>query len=204
LKDVTAKELKELDPKRFEKEYYKWQEYAADYDWADWIKENFEADMRCEGIKVDTFTWNIGYSQSDGAAFDGHVVIYEWLEANPQYIERYLALYLACKQDGSYMTLRTNNRGFYMHTNIVDHLYETAPEGVFSMLDEDAWTELVIDQWDRAGLEDEMKSTCERFMQDMYDKLRDEYEHVTSEESFIDSCECNEITFEIEGEECEI
>lgn len=204
MKDVTAKELKELDPKRFEKEYYKWQEYAADYDWADWIKENFEADMRCEGIKVDTFTWNIGYSQSDGAAFDGHVVIYEWLEANPQYIERYLALYLACKQDGSYMTLRTNNRGFYMHTNIVDHLYETAPEGVFSMLDEDAWTELVIDQWDRAGLEDEMKSTCERFMQDMYDKLRDEYEHVTSEESFIDSCECNEITFEIEGEECEI
>jgi len=204
LKDVTAKELKELDPKRFEKEYYKWQEYAADYDWADWIKENFEADMRCEGIKVDTFTWNIGYSQSDGAAFDGHVVIYEWLEANPQYIERYLALYLACKQDGSYMTLRTNNRGFYMHTNIVDHLYETAPEGVFNMLDEDAWTELVIDQWDRAGLEDEMKSTCERFMQDMYDKLRDEYENITSEDAFIESCECNEVTFEIEGEECEI
>jgi hypothetical protein len=126
------------------------------------------------------------------------------MEANPQYIERYLALYLACKQDGSYMTLRTNNRGFYMHTNIVDHLYETAPEGVFSMLDEDAWTELVIDQWDRAGLEDEMKSTCERFMQDMYDKLRDEYENLTSEDAFIESCEFNDATFEIEGEECEV
>jgi len=204
LKTVTAKELKELDPKQFQKQYYAWQEYAVYDDWADWIKENFEADMRCEGIKVDKFTWDIGYSQSDGAAFDGHVIIYEWMEANPQYIERYPALYIACKQDGSYMTLRTNNRGFYMHTNIVDHLYETAPEGVFSMLDEDAWTELVIDQWDRAGLEGEMKSTCESYMKDMYYKLRDEYENTTSEEAFIESCECNEVTFEIEGEECEI
>jgi len=204
LKTVTAKELKELDPKRFQKEYFSWVEYAVYDEWADWIKEDFVSQMQVQGINVDKFTWNISYSQSDGAAFDGHVVIYEWMEANPQYIERYLALYLACKQDGSYMTLRTNNRGFYMHTNIVDHLYETAPEGVFSMLDEDAWTELVIDQWDRAGLEDEMKSTCERFMQDMYDKLRDEYENLTSEDAFIESCEFNDATFEIEGEECEV
>jgi hypothetical protein len=30
----------------------------------------------------------------------------------------------------------------------------------------------------------------------LYRELRDEYEHLTSEESFIESCECNEITFE--------
>ena len=204
MKTVTAQELKELDPKRFQKEYEDWQEYACYDEWADWIKEDFESQMRVYGIKVDRFTWDIGYSQNDGAAFDGHVSVYQWMEANPQYIERYPALYLACKSDGGYMTLRTGNRGMHMHANMCDSLYETYPEGVFKMLDEDAWVELVSEQWDSAGLEEEMKSTCERFMSDMYHTLRDEYEHITSEESFIDSCECNEVTFEIEGETCEI
>jgi hypothetical protein len=200
LKDVTAQELKELDPKRFEKEYYAWQEYSADYDWADWIKEDFESQMRVHGIKVDKFVWDISYSQGDGAAFDGHVIIYAWMEANPQYIERYPALYLACKQDGGYMTLRTGNRGMYLHANMCESLYETYPEGVFKMLDEEAWVELVTEQWDSAGLEEEMKAACERFMQDMYDKLRDEYENITSEDAFMESCECNGITFELEEE----
>jgi hypothetical protein len=72
------------------------------------------------------------------------------------------------------------------------------------MLDKDTWVELVEDQSGSLDVEAEIKSTCERFMSEMYYKLRDEYEHLTSEESFIESCECNEITFEIEGEECEV
>jgi len=198
---ISPEELRSQHPKRFEKEYQKWQEYAADYDWADYIKEDFESQMQVQGIHVDRFTWCISYSQGDGAAFDGHVMVYQWMEANPQYIERYPALYLACKSDGSYITFRTNNRGFYMHTNVTEYLYETQPEGVFAMLDEEAWVELVTEQWDSAGLEEEIKSTCERFMSDMYDRLRDEYENITSEDAFVESCECNDITFEIEGEE---
>lgn len=197
----TPEELRSQHPKRFEKEYQKWQEYAADYDWADYIKEDFESQMQVQGIHVDRFTWCISYSQGDGAAFDGHVMVYQWMEANPQYIERYPALYLACKADGSYMTLRVSNRGFHMHTNVSEYLYETQPEGVFAMLDDEAWVELVTEQWGTAGLEGDMKATCDRFMQDFYDRLRDEYENITSEDAFVESCECNDITFEIEGEE---
>ena len=203
MKDVTAKELKELDPKRFEKEYYKWKEYSADYDWAEWVKEDYISQMRVEGINVDNFQWDIGYSQGDGAAFNGHVVVYEWMQANPQYAEQYPALYLACKQDGSYVTLRTG-RGMFMHANLNESWWGTDPCGIFSGLDKDTWVELVDDQAGSLDVEAEIKSTCERFMSEMYYKLRDEYEHVTSEESFIESCECNEVTFEIEGEECEV
>ena len=197
----TPEELRSQHPKRFAKEYQKWQEYAADYDWADYIQEDFESQMQVQGIKVDRFYWDISYSQSDGASFDGHVMVYQWMEANPQYIEQYPALYLACKSDGSYLTFRTNNHGHYMHTNVTEYLWETLPEGVFAMLDEDAWVELVTEQWDSAGLEEEMKSTCERFMSDMYDRLRDEYENITSEDAFVESCECNGVTFETEGED---
>ena len=196
----SPEEFRNQHPKKFEKEYQKWIEYAADYDWADYIKDDFESQMRVQGIKVDRFYWDISYGQGDGASFDGHVMVYQWMEANPQYIERYPALYIACKQDGTYMTLRTNTRGFYMHTDMIEYLNETQPEGVFAMLDEDAWVELVVEQWDSAGLEGEMKSTCERFMKDMYDKLRDEYENITSEDAFLESCEINGITFETEGE----
>ena len=203
MKDVTAKELKELDPKRFEKEYYKWQEYAADYDWAEWVKEDYESQMKCEGIKVDNFEWDVSYSQGDGAAFNGHVVVHEWMQANPQYAEQYPALYLACKQDGSYVTLRAG-RGMFMHANLNESWWATDPCGIFHMLDKDTWVELVDNQAGSLDVEAEIKSTCERFMSEMYYKLRDEYEHVTSEDAFIESCECNEVTFEIEGEECEV
>ena len=198
---ITPEELRSQHPKRFAKEYEAWQEHAIYDDWADWIKEDFVSQMQVQGINVDRFTWCISYSQGDGAAFEGRVFVYQWMEANPQYIERYPALYLACKADGSYAKIRNANRGFYMYCNINESLYETYPEGVFAMLDEDAWHELINEQWDSAGLEEEIKSTCERFMQDFYDRLRDEYENITSEDAFVESCECNEITFEVEGEE---
>lgn len=199
MKTVTAQELKELDPRRFKKEYESWYEYACYDDWADWIKEDYISQMRVEGIKVDNFEWDVSYSQGDGAAFNGHVVVHEWMAANPQYMEQYQALYLACKQDGSYVTLRTG-RGMYMHANMNESWWGTDPEGIFNGLDKDTWGELVDEQGSAASLEDEIKSTCERFMSAMYDTLRDEYEHITSEESFIDSCECNEVTFELEEE----
>ena len=37
------------------------------------------------------------------------------------------------------MTLRVSNRGFYMHTNLTEYLNETQPEGVFDMLEDEAW-----------------------------------------------------------------
>lgn len=170
-------------------------------DWADWIKENFTADMLCVGIHVDNFWWDIGYSQSDGACFDGHVKLHEWMEANPQYMEQYYALYLACKQDGSYISVGTRNRGHYLSFTFNESWWGTDPEGIFKNLEKEAWDELVEDQASSASIEDEIRSTCERFMSDMYDKLRDEYENITSEDAFVESCNCNGVTFEVECED---
>lgn len=197
----TPEELRSQHPKVFEKEYNAWREYMPYHDWADWIKEDFEAEMECDGIHVDNFYWGISYSQGDGASFDGHIQIDEWMEANPQYAEQYQALYLACKQDGSYITVRTGNRGHNMHFKFNESWWGTEPDGIFTGLDKDTWVELVEDQASSASLEDEIRSTCERFMSDMYHKLRDEYEEITSEDAFVESCDCNGITFEVEGED---
>jgi len=71
---------------------------------------------------------------------------------------------------------------------------------VFQNLEQDAWDELIEEQYYAASLEDELQSYVDEVCKDLYSRLRDEYEHLTSEESFIESCECNDITFEIEGE----
>jgi hypothetical protein len=201
LKEVTAQELKALDPRRFKKEYESWMEYQPYHDWAEWLTDDFKAEMKCEGIHVDNFYWDISYSQGDGANFDGYIQISEWMEANPQYAEQYQALYLACEQDGSYITVRTGNRGHNMHFNFNESWWGTEPCGIFHLLDKDTWCELVEDQASSASIEDEIRSTCERFMKDLYYKLRDEYENLTSEDAFVESCECNGVTFEVECED---
>lgn len=200
---ITPEELRSQHPKIFKKEYEDWAQYAVYDDWADWIKEDYESQMRCAGITVDNFEWDIAYSQGDGAAFNGHVKVHEWMEDNPQYMEQYYALYLACKQDGSYVKIRTS-RGMYLHANINESLWGTDPEGIFKNLEKEAWDELVGAQYDAASLEDEIKSTCERFMSDMYRTLRDEYENITSEDAFVESCVANDVTFEIEGEDTHV
>lgn len=181
-------------------------EYATHPDWADWIKEDFEAEMKCVGIHVDNFWWDVSYSQGDGASFDGHVKLHEWMadtkaKDDQTYAEMYPALYLACKQDGSYISVSTRNRGHYLIFSFSESWWGTDPEGIFKGLDRDAWDALVEDQADSADLEDEIRTVCERFMKDMYYKLRDEYAEITSEDAFVASCEANGITFEVEGED---
>lgn len=209
MKTVTAKELKELDPKQFKKEYDDWSLHAADWDWTDWAQDARKEDMKVDGIHVESLYWQVSFSQGDGASFDGSVSIYDWMNAvmadeEFTYAEKYPALYIAAKQDGSFMRIRTGNRGQYLHIEMRENWQGTRAEGIFKGLDDASWEELVEDQASDACLDEDIRLHCERHMQDFYRTLRDEYLHLTSEQSFIESCECNEVTFEIEGEECEI
>lgn len=191
---MDIKELKERYPKRFNDEYWKWTGYAADHDWWDFIYDDFKADCALKGVQVDDIVFSGFWSQGDGAAFAGKVYVYEWMEIM-KLDAQYPIAYLACKSDGSYVTLRRGS-GYNMLSNLEDHLYDSEPEGVFAGLDEMEWRELVEEQFDAMSVESEILTYCEDLAKDLYKSLRDEYDHLTSEESFIESCECNEITFE--------
>ena len=191
---MNVTELKERDPKRFEKEYYKWQEHTLDYDWYKWTEENFIEDCGKQGVRVDSIGFSGFYSQGDGAAFTGRVDVYQWMERKEQHIT-HPAAYLACKDDGSYVSLeivRSNN----MRANLDQWANQTAPSGMFKGLEQEAWEELVDEQISDLNLEDEVLSFCKELAEELYTNLRDEYEHLTSEEMFIEHCEANEITFE--------
>jgi hypothetical protein len=199
-----------MDSRRFEREYSKWREWQWEDDWyIEDALESFRNKYQPKGLEIEQLHYSISYSQGDYASFDGRVFLAEWMQATltcpdgPTYAERYPALYLACDADGSYMRVsgEDDRRGWRVECQ--EGWYGVAPAGIFANLDDAAWEELVYEQCDEADLEAELIAYCQRIGREIYDTLRDSYEHATSEESFIESCEANEITFEIELEECE-
>jgi hypothetical protein len=76
----------------------------------------------------------------------------------------------------------------------------TYAAGIFAGLESEAWDELIEDQYASAGLEKALQDYVDDVSRQLYRDLRAEYEHLSSEQSFIESCECNDITFEIEEE----
>ena len=200
MKTVTAQELLILDKKRFEKEYWLWVEHGvADYDWWEYIYDHFKEKCEALRITVDDMTFSGFGSQGDGAAFAGRVDLTALMERQGLDVT-YPALYIGIKNDGSYARMAFNGNNmrcgsYEMWAN------QTAPEGVFSGLDQEAWEELIDEQDGEAGLEDLALAECQTLARELYRDLEAEYDHLTSEESFIESCECNEVTFEIETEE---
>jgi len=204
--ELTAQQLKELDPKRFEQEHHDWQEYGALWDdWFDSIEQNFTDEMAAHGVQVDRIAFSGFYSQGSYASFDGKVVVHKWMateiyDGGQTYAEAFPALYLAAEQYGSAMLMTTTHRGntnFHFDAGLDD----TTPTGIFQHLDEDAWRELVEQQDDASNLESNIRWFIESKNNELFKQLQDEYEDLTSEESFIGSCECNEVTFNLENDD---
>ncbi len=206
---ITAKELQSVDPAKFQREYLSWREYALDYDWWDYMEESFKARMQAKGYEVTRIHFSLSYSQGDYASFDGRANVAEWMEAHTDgdqtYAEKYPALYLAEQDYGEHATMYSRSDRSCWPTVSLDGycIGNTYSAGVFSGLDSEAWDELVEEQFSDANLEHAMQEDANAECRQLYRDLQSEYEHLTSEESFIESCECNDITFEIEDEECE-
>ena len=208
MKTVTAKELQELDPKRFEKEYWDWTRYAFAHEWWDAVEYGFTDRMAAEGVRVERIGFSLSYSQGDYAAFNGRVDVSMWMQHNKYskdqtFAEAFPALYIAVVQDGSYVLVSEGHRR-RADVSYLSNIEYTMPDGIFKHLDEEAWDELVSDQDVEADLEANLREWVHARCDDLYRDLQREYEDISSEESFIESCECNGVTFEIEGETDEV
>jgi hypothetical protein len=205
-KEVSVTELQKLDPKRFEREYWKWVENH-------WWEGDETINWYIETNMVNPITWHIDpkdiswsgfYSQDDGLAFDASVHLTEYMELKG-YDVTHNALYLDILNYGTiHARVRRGNRySNYMADEAECEDYcvgNTEPAGIYQHLETEAWDELVQEQYD--DLMDSMLKEIGEEAQDharaMYQELENDYEASTSEEQFIESCEINEVTFEIE------
>lgn len=205
---ISAKELQSIDPKRFQKEYSKWVEYGIYDDWWDYIESNLKEELAPFGVTTLRLEFSLGYSQSDYATFTGTIHVSEWMEkvkdGEQTYAEKYPALYLDLLEYGSHASISTAHRSGYGRVNHDHYLGNTYPSGIFQHLDQESWDLLVDEQCIESNIERAMQEWVNDRSRQLYRELRDEYEHLTSEESFIESCECNDITFDLEESDHEI
>lgn len=198
---VTAHQLKELDPKQFEKEYWRWTEGVNDWEWWDYVEEGFREDCKPLGIEVkriyfDTYPWH--------ATFDGRVDVSTWMK-HCKLDEKWYPLWLALDAEKAYVMVSSNNR---RHAGLdfewCENVPYSDPIGIFSDMPEEDWTDMMEELWMQADLYTELKEFLHSTCQDLARKLEEAYDHETSEEAFLDSCEANEVTFDYEGDEDEI
>lgn len=190
---VSMRDLRIEDPIKFRRRYEAWYANYFDYDWWDCVVDNFKEEMGPLGLSVDDVYFSLAYCQSDYASIKGRLDLHKWL-TTAGYGESHLALTLDAKEYGAYWKVTTSGRGYSSDLNYIN--YEpgnTYPTGVFSDLPQDAWDELVREQyesedWDKLAAE-WVREQC----RDLYSRLRDEYEYPSSEESFIGWSESNEI-----------
>ena len=132
--------------------------------------------------------------------------IADWMEAVSAdheftYADAYSALFLGARYDGSFIDVDEHRHGRMAFSAYVD-AENSPPEGVYQNLDAEAWEELVNDQYADMDVDLTIRRWVEDKADDLYRDLRDEHEHLTSEESFIEACEFNDITFEVRDEIC--
>ena len=171
------------------------------------MEERLKEKLEPAGVHDVKIEFSLSYSQGDYATFTGRIWVHEWMDATKDgdqtYAEKYPALRLALEDYGDHASVTTYGRACGARVNYDGACAgNTYAAGVFSGLEQEAWDELIEEQLSYAGLEQALQDYVDAVSHQLYRDLHDEYEHLTSEESFIESCECNDVTFEIE--ECEV
>ena len=198
---MNIHELKEKHPRRFDTEYQKWTEYAADYDWWESTYDWYTEQMAEYGVRVDDIEFSGFYSQGDYANWIGQIDdVKLFLEKTGGNLTQMPLYALACEPMALWIGI-SNGWNYYKYTPSIDlgdleypryvdsgemtqGLWAGQPmEEVAAMVDNDAVEELISkwvkDQWSN-----------------LFKMLQEEYEGVISEEAFIESCECNEVEFD--------
>jgi hypothetical protein len=202
-KEVSVTELQKLEPKRFEREYWKWVEHHYwDGDCTiEWFLEK-QNEIGILDIDSKDISWSGFYSQGDGLAFDARVDVLAFMRLKG-YDKTHMPLYLDMENYGVRGDVSRSNRYgnyFSQGANIDFAVGNCDPAGVFSGMEQEDWDELVYEQW--RYFEDDLANEIHEYASDaareLYRALEEDYDYCTSEEQFIESCEINEVTFEIE------
>lgn len=197
--EVTAQQLKELDPRQFEKEYWHWVDNCIDTDWWEHVQAAFAEDVYPLGVRVDYIQFDL---HDRWAQFEGKVTLAEWFKHYPLKDDRFL-LQQALIDDNAYIMAAPRHRTS-MSFDWYENTAYSSPTGVFADMDEDDWTAMLHEMWGggdvEVWVEDDIKGLCH----DLLKRLEEAYDWETCEERFLESCECNEIKFDYQGDDDEI
>ena len=166
----------------------------VDHDWWQYTYEDFKLRMQEKGITVDEMNFTGFYSQGDGASFTGRVDMIQFLKVHGLE-EHYMGATFFAGQ-GELWAEITRGSSRYSHensvsVNVIPDTYNNFEDGstraeVYATMEE------VLDS-EMDDLQEQVEDICKSYMRDLYSELRDEYEHLTSEEAVWDTIVANEL-----------
>ena len=169
-------------------------------DWWDSVYEQFKHDMDAIGIQVERMYFSGFWSQGDGACFEGCVCDWELFLKSVGYTDAALI-----KHAASYFGLRVTHFGHYYHENCTsfgsdiplprhdedeDFIDDYSPHERGS-LQEAVWLAL-LNGYSGESFEREFTEAFKDHMRDLYKRLEEEYDYLTSDEAILDSLEAND------------
>lgn len=166
----------------------------VDHDWWEYTYDEFKIEMQTKGITVNDMNFTGFYSQGDGASFTGRIDMIQFLKVH-ELEQRFMAATFFAGQGELYVDINRGS-GRYYHENSVNFELTT---DTYNNYEDDSVRYQVYETMNEVldteikDLETEVEDICKGYMQDLYSKLRDEYESLTSREAIWDTIVANEL-----------
>ena len=172
--------------------------------WWDCVESDFIEDMKQVGIHVDKIYFSGFWSQGDGACFVGsldNALTY----LNHHHVDQFPMLRKLIEMGGS-VWANSDHRGRYYHSNSVSINAEC--EAFWQCANpKSELQEAVIQRWDGmvdkeiVDFEAALAEQWRTYMNDLYTKLEEEHDYLTSDDGVWDTLVANELIEDLEEEE---
>ena len=174
-------------------------------DWWDGVYDDFSCDMAAKGIRVYDMQFSGFWSQGDGASFTGYISNNKMFFDQHNLTESYPWITKLMSHNGEFTLSIDRNSHRYAHENTVG-VGLSVTDMFYHVLPSDGLRAEVIEQWD-VQLDAEYNTICEAvteivrdYCRDLYRRLREEYDYLTSDEAVWDAIVANDLDV-IEDEE---
>jgi hypothetical protein len=172
--------------------------------WWDCVESDFTEDMKQVGIQVDKIYFSGFCSQGDGACFVGQLSnALTYLDHH--HVDQFPMLRKLIEMDGT-VWANSGHRGRYYHSNSVSINAEC--EAFWQCANpKSELQEAVIQRWDGmvdkeiVDFEAALAEQWRTYMDDLYRKLEEEHDHLTSDDAVWDTIEANELIEDLEEED---
>ena len=167
------------------------------HDWWDCTCDMFKEDMKEQGIYISNTYFSGFCSQGDGACFEGH------LDDVPLFLEKNYKpddypMIRKLLDSGGTVKFSVSHSGHYYHENRTQYYIEADRlEHVLDMPTE--FHEQIVEQWDSildTEIVDFEKQSVEIFknnMRELYRKLEQEYDYLTTDEAVRETVVANDL-----------
>lgn len=176
----------------------------VEHDWWDCVYSDFTEDMKAVGIAVTRMYFSGFWSQGDGACFEGRVDDWRLFLKSLGYTDELMVQHFA-----DHASFSVSHSGRYHHENCtrfdaefylpdqyVDEEHFLEYYGFGEEL-RDAALIAVLSKFDGRTLEDEFTEAFKGHMRDLYRRLENEYEYLTSDEAVLEALHANDMLDQI-------